>query len=802
MTGTGQAGRARAEDQTVVAAWVARSRAWLEGLWRQWTAHPVRLAWTLVVTAALLSAVWPLIHDARGFWVFAVHWGLFKDRQIDYGEGPLFNQEVILYHLLFDHGNPAYRGQTIYTLGEHPPFILGNYPPVFPLVGALFMRIFGMTFTAGRMVSTLSVYGAAILVGLIVWQGTGQVLPAILGGGVLITMPLGIGTWGPFNRVDSLALFWSMLTVFLVLRYAGTRKVWWAVPVALLTVYTRQSMVDGVFAAFCYLVVRDWRRSIAVGLVTIAAGLGLFVLLQILTHGAFYLNTVVDNENAFQWSVTLQSWHQFITHEGLFIFPLAVAGAAAGFFGTGSVLWAVWLAGSVFVFATIGKTGAAANYYYTLEAASAACAAIFVGRFRTFFRRAPFPLWPLELIMPATLFLFVHGSPPRWLPARLPLAQRAMQLVGSYTVASSPTAALSTAPAPIDHQGPDTPMIDYLRTIQGHVLAIDFPHGVVPQSGHQMQWQPFEYSVAYADGTWNPAPFIAAIRDRYYAAVISRAALGGYISGPAAAEITAGIHAEYHYTTTISGYHIWLRNAPPTTAPPVVPQVVPHPLSALGHFLLLRTLGLPAAVWHALAAVRPLSTLGFTPVNIRADLNTIGVETPGVPALVPTGFDGSGNFLSTAADFPPAGGFSVRADGYTVPFDIPPSGSDIRSVWRFFTPASIPLPRARDSALWLLVTGVNLTQQSRMTLQYTSGPPSTQVVSFTDWCLAPDAAETVAFRGATRLNAQGQVEAPACGMFAVRLATDPHRVLERVLFGANPNIVLAAVTVQKAPPGS
>ena len=393
--------RAAGWCSVAVAGFAARVRERAQG----WAAHPARLVWTLLVSLALLVAVWPCLHYARGFWLHGMQWGFLVNQQNDYGEGPLFNQQVILYHLLFARGDPAYRGANIYQLGEHPPFTVGNYPPVFALVAAIFMKFVGMTFEAGRLVSTLSILGAAILVGLIVWQGSGQILPGILGFGILITMRDGIWSWGPYNRVDSLALFWSMLTVFLVLRYAGTRKVWWAVPVAILTVYTRQSMVDGVFAAFCYLVVRDWRRAIPVALVTAGAGFAVFVGLQIWTHGAFYLNAVLDNENAYSFGGALGAWHTFIGGEGRLAFPLAVAGAAAGLLGTGNVLWAVWLAGSVFVFATIGKTGAASNYYFTLEAATAACAALFFGRLRTFFRRAPFPLWPLELLIPGMLFL-------------------------------------------------------------------------------------------------------------------------------------------------------------------------------------------------------------------------------------------------------------------------------------------------------------------------------------------------------------------------------------------------------------
>lgn len=782
-----------------------RALVWLERHLRALAEHPVRLVWTLVVTMALFGAVWPLVHDAHGFWVFSAHWGLFKNAQNDYGEGPMFNQQLILYHLIFDHGNPQYRGLNIYQLDQHPPFIVGNYPPVFPLMGALFMKVFGTTFTAGRMVSTLSVFGASILVGMIVWQGTGQILPGILGGGLLITMPLGIGTWGPFNRVDSLALFWSMLTVFLVLRYAGTRKVYWAIPFAVLTIYTRQDLVDGIFAAFCFLVVKDWRRSIWVAIITTAIVFGLFILLQVWTHGAFYLNTVTDNNNQLNWGTTMGDWSTFIHQEGQFIFPLAIAGAAVGLFGTGSVLWPMWLLGAVFIFATIGKVGAASNYYFTIEAASAACAGVFVGRIRTFFRRAPFPLWPLELVVPGAIFILVHGTAPSWIPQRIPLVQKAEALVGNYRVATSSSTAMQASQnvSGMTISGAPTGIIDYLETIQGPVLGISFPYGLVPQSGHIMQWQPFEFSVNYADGTWTPTPFIDAINDRYYAAVVYQGRPGGYIGSPANEEITSAILANYRNGPTIDGYNVLLRDGPPTGTPPTVPEYVPHPLPALGHFLLHHLAHLPQTVWHALRThlvpVHMAHFGSFYEVNILPQLNLIGVENPGVPASNPTGYDGGGNFLSTVDDFPPSGTAFFTAFGQRVPFYIPTAGSSTRSILQLATPETIHLPPAHDTALWLLESAVDLTQYTSVTLTYSTGLSFPQLMAFSDWCAATQQPnEAMAFRGSGRLNAQGQAEPPACGMYVMRIPTDPTRELDSVSFAPNPHILIGAVTIQKA----
>ena len=792
---------------TAAGAGLAGPRAALE----DWARRPARLVWTLLISLALLAAVWPCIHYARGFWLHGMQWGFLVNQQNDYGEGPLFNQEVILYHLLFARGDPAYRGAQIYQLGEHPPFTVGNYPPVFALTSAIVMRVVGQTFEAGRLVSTLSILGAAVLVGLIVWQGTGQILPAILGFGILITMRNGIWSWGPYNRVDSEALFWSMLTVFLVLRYAGTRKVWWALPAAVLTIYTRQSMVDGVFAAYCFLLVRDFRRGVAVGAGTLAVGFAIFVGMQIWTHGAFYLNTVLDNENAYSFGGALGAWHSFIGGEGRFAFPLAVAGAAAGLLGTGTILWPIWLAGSVFVFATIGKTGAAANYYYTLEAATAACAALCVGRVRTFFRRAPFPLWPLELLLPGMVFFYVHGADPAWLPARMPLVQKALHLAEGESLRTSPAADFSRAkPQPSWRQSEDAAMVDYLETVQGPVLGIDFPYGIVAQAGHQMQWQPFEYSVAYADGTWKATPFIDAIDARYYAAVITRSGLGGYIGGAASGQITGALETNYHYSRSITGYQIYLRDGPPTGPPPTVPEPVPQPLHDVA-LALLHVVTHPGGVVHAAAragqglaagtnpacavggAVRKAG--GFTMLCMPFNEQVFGVAGQASPSPC---FDQGGNCLDPRDAVWPHGGAAGEATVGGVLYWMPATGGGRRALKSAlnFGPERgghvvVAVPRGVYRELDFIGSGGNGPGVADITFHFAGGGTAAVKQEMDDWCAGSIGSSLIgsrAFLPSDRWGTDGSPTTPACGVYAYRVAIPSGgRALTEVTFADAPS---------------
>lgn len=55
--------------------------------------------------------------------------------QIDYGEGYLLNQAKI-----FSEGNWIYKDI------DEPPFLISNYPPVYPLLVSFFIQHFGLSF--------------------------------------------------------------------------------------------------------------------------------------------------------------------------------------------------------------------------------------------------------------------------------------------------------------------------------------------------------------------------------------------------------------------------------------------------------------------------------------------------------------------------------------------------------------------------------------------------------------------------------------------------------------------------------
>ena len=82
---------------------------------------------------AMLALAVTLAHAG---WLFAQHAALALDYpyNLNYGEGPLLDQAARLA-----------RGEGIYSLSA-PPYLIANYPPVYPLVVAPFIASYGPSF--------------------------------------------------------------------------------------------------------------------------------------------------------------------------------------------------------------------------------------------------------------------------------------------------------------------------------------------------------------------------------------------------------------------------------------------------------------------------------------------------------------------------------------------------------------------------------------------------------------------------------------------------------------------------------
>ncbi|MDQ4127342.1 MAG: glycosyltransferase family 39 protein [Actinomycetota bacterium] len=316
-----------------------------------------RVALVVAATVLLLAQVWvALLFVRQGLDALAFPYPL------NYGEGPLLDQAVRLAEF-----------QNIYRSDlATPPYVISNYPPLFPLAQAPFVWLFGPALWYGRLISLLSAAAVALFVGLTLHALTRDRLAALSGALIFPAIPY-VVRWASLARVDLLGLAFSWAGLFVVVRWPDKR---WSIAFAGLllvaAVYTRQTYaLAAPFAAFVWLLAQGQKRR-ALELAGFAGGsaLILFATLNTLTGGGFFLNTVIANLNDFRWErVSLNALGALLACPLLLFGALAFLLLAPRKSNRSWWLVAPYLLASVPSALLVGKVGSDVNYLLELSAA-------------------------------------------------------------------------------------------------------------------------------------------------------------------------------------------------------------------------------------------------------------------------------------------------------------------------------------------------------------------------------------------------------------------------------------------------
>jgi hypothetical protein len=129
-------------------------------------------------------------------------------------------------------------------------------------------------------------------------------------------------------RVDMLGVGLGLWGLVLVRRnYARRAALWAALPLAL-SLLVKPSLAAAPVAALLWLLFRDWRRGLALGILLGALGGLAIALLQLGSGGWFLLHVLAANANAWDRGLAYQFWHD----QMLILWPLVAAAVC-------SVVW-------------------------------------------------------------------------------------------------------------------------------------------------------------------------------------------------------------------------------------------------------------------------------------------------------------------------------------------------------------------------------------------------------------------------------------------------------------------------------
>lgn len=401
---------------------------------------------------------------------------------LDYGEGPLLAQAVRLSQF-----------QNIYPKNlQNPPYLIANYPPLYPLSLTPFIWIFGPQLWYARLVSLVSVLLSGVIIGLIIHKLTRNWLAAAFAGLTFWVMPYVIH-WAPLARVDSLALVLSLAGLYVIVSNPAERKnrIWAAVLITL-SIYTKQSYgLVAPAAGFLYLLYEKPRRKAFefAGWVALLGG-SLLILLTIFTSGGFFLHVFTANVNPFHWDTVLYYATEIKDHFLLFFILGGLYLLGGVWKGIRQPAW--WLVAPYFLLGaavaiTIGKEGSNVNYLYEMCVGIA----LLTGALLGIHQNKPNLRWIQFLLMLALVFP-IQGAIQRSMDEYVERHPRTMaHIIGLMQLQRE------------------------VDKVEGNVLADEYMSLVVT-SGKPLLYQPFEFKMLNVGGLWDQTDFVRSIENQEY----------------------------------------------------------------------------------------------------------------------------------------------------------------------------------------------------------------------------------------------------------------------------------------------
>ena len=401
---------------------------------------------------------------------------------LDYGEGPILDQTLRLAQF-----------ETIYRNSfASPPYTVSNYPPLFQLIQVPFVWFVGPALWYGRLISIMSAVSAAVLIGLILNTLTGDRIAAAIGGLTLLAFPY-LLQGSILNRVDSLALALSLGGLYAAVRWPNHQKVPWVAGL----LFTAAAFTNPRYALAGPLTAFVWlwhtgHRSHAFRLAAIGAGsyVGLFLSLNLITRGGFYLNTVLANFTSFSWYPVTGYWLNLYLNAGYVVIGcLFFIGIER--LGEATRSWPLvmpYCLGAAFMTLTAGLANSGANELF--EAVAALCLAS--GAFIAWAGESYWLKAVLIFVLAVQINLLIDWSRQDYIPALMNKVTDTREI---------------------------EKLAEYVRDAGEPILADEYM-GLIPLDGRRLYFQPFEYKQLQASNLWSEAPLIASIQREEFSIVL------------------------------------------------------------------------------------------------------------------------------------------------------------------------------------------------------------------------------------------------------------------------------------------
>lgn len=294
----------------------------------------------------------------------------------DYDQGEGFE---LVDTIMFSQGRWPY----LYT--EVYPFYSSNYPPLFHVIAAPFVWLFGPSYAYGRILGFLGTLVTASAIGYAVYRDSQHRMVALLSGFAFLASNT-IYHIGPLFRQHMTMVMFETLAV-VVLAHANEidppskrrRALIVGLGLILAAGYTKQLAYATAVAALVFLVIRQPRRGLIYGTGFALVGAAIFGWINVSTNGQWWLQTISANVNTFYPDQTLDLFRLWFGLHGFLIVPAVLYVVYELYFDRLSI-FSLWFVAATANSILAGKWGAGDSYFATAIAAICVLSGIFAAR--------------------------------------------------------------------------------------------------------------------------------------------------------------------------------------------------------------------------------------------------------------------------------------------------------------------------------------------------------------------------------------------------------------------------------------
>jgi hypothetical protein len=213
----------------------------------------------------------------------------FSPNQMDFGEG--FTMYIAKLWA---------NGQLQWDPSQQPYMTL-IYGVIYPAILKPFVLLFGPDLRIGRIICLIAAAVIGVFIFLIARKFTrNKYIPFIAA--LLPMLHPGYREWIMQARCDMVAIMFSVIGVYLAIRWQSCKKIYWSIPLFILAFFTKQTAIIGAGAICIYLLISNRKVFFKYSAILLVSGILIILIGNSLTNGQFFMQLWEYNKTVpFLW---------------------------------------------------------------------------------------------------------------------------------------------------------------------------------------------------------------------------------------------------------------------------------------------------------------------------------------------------------------------------------------------------------------------------------------------------------------------------------------------------------------------